>query len=201
MCPSIGRHWEVLGFQHTDPRTDLNRSGGLLNVLHFFFFFSHHFDILKSAYLLAQDAEQNFPLACVSINITRMVVEYLLAGKLSKMCNSGDKGVLDTTCKVYAGGLYHFYSRWRNLKRTIRDTEVTFNEVRKLMEKRPAKLLEGLAKGIQEQKAKNDPGRFEFTELDFTGRAPQGASQPAAKSSAPAGSVPRRLLNYRDGTE
>lgn len=33
VCPSIGRHWEVLGFQGGDPRTDLNRSGGLLNVL------------------------------------------------------------------------------------------------------------------------------------------------------------------------
>merc|ERR1712176_1501861 len=117
MCPSIGRHWEVLGFQHTDPRTDLNRSGGLLNVMHMFFFFSHHFEIFKEAYLLAQDTEQNFPLACVSINITRMVVDCLLSGKLTSFCNS-QKSVIDATSKVFTGGLFHFYHRWRSMKRT-----------------------------------------------------------------------------------
>eukprot|EP00435_Cladocopium_sp_Y103_P056819 s929_g19.t1 len=93
VCPTIGRHWEVLGFQGGDPRTDLNRSGGVLNVLQMFYFFSHHFDLLKAAYLLAQDVQQNYPLACVSINLTKMVIEALLAGKLSKLCNSGSKGV------------------------------------------------------------------------------------------------------------
>merc|ERR1719277_1444820 len=115
---------------------------------------------------------QNFPLACVSINITRMVVENLLAGRLSSLCNSSERGVFDTTCKVFAGGLFYFYSRWRSFKRTIRDTELTFNEVRALMEKRPSRLLDELAKGIGDQKAKSDPGRFEFTDLDFGGRAP-----------------------------
>lgn len=198
VCPSIGVHWEVMGFQHTDPRTDLNRSGGILNVLHLFFMFAHHFDILKSAYLLAQDSEQNFPLGCVSINITRMVVEYLLEGRLSSLCNSGENGVLDTTCRVYAGGFYHFYSRWRSLKRTIRDTEVTFNEVRRLMEKSPKKLLDGLAKGIEEMKAKKDPGKFEFTDLDFTSRAPQAGAPKAAARPGTATAVPRRLRNYQD---
>eukprot|EP00439_Symbiodinium_sp_Y106_P046763 s2124_g5.t6 len=55
VCPRIGSHWEVLGFQGTDPHTDLNRSGGLLNVVHMFFFFSHFFEIFKAAYLLSQD--------------------------------------------------------------------------------------------------------------------------------------------------
>ena len=50
---------------------DLNRSGGVLNVIQMFYFFAHHFDLMKAAYLLAQDAQHNFPLACVSINITK----------------------------------------------------------------------------------------------------------------------------------
>jgi len=203
VCPSIGGHWEVLGFQHTDPRTDLNRSGGILNVLHLFYFFTHHFDILKSAYLLAQDVEQNFPLACISINMTRMVLDFLLQGKLSSLCNGSDKGVLDTTCRVYSGAFYHFYSRWRALKRTIRDTEVTFNEVRKLLEKSPKKLVEGLAKGVEEMKAKSDPSRFEFTDLDFSSRAPAaaaaGGAAAAPKAAPTLPSVPRRLRNYHEG--
>ena len=32
--PPVSTQWEVLGFQGSDPRTDLNRSFGVLNVLH-----------------------------------------------------------------------------------------------------------------------------------------------------------------------
>lgn len=186
MCGSVGKHWEVLGFQHTDPRTDINRSGGLLNVLHLFYFACNHFELLKAAYLLAQDDQQNFPLACVSINITRMVIENFLAGRLSALCNAAGRtnGVLDVTCNIYAAGLYYFYSRWRSQKRTIRDTELTFNEVHSLIHKKPAKILAELEKGVADSKSKTDPGRFEFTDLSFgSARAagqqrPQGASPP-----------------------
>lgn len=194
-CPSIGRHWEVLGFQHTDPRTDLNRSGGVLNVLHFFFFFSHYFDILKAAYLLAQDGEQNFPLACVSINLTRMTIECLLAGRLSRLCNRDQKGVVHTTCEVYAGALFHFYSRWRTQKRTIQDSEVTFKEVRYLLERQPQKLLQGLEQGIKEQRDKTDASKFEFTDLDFGG-AP--AKKPPAPQQQQKAAAPGRWMNYQD---
>ena len=32
-CPAEGVHWERVGFQGADPRTDLNRSMGILAVL------------------------------------------------------------------------------------------------------------------------------------------------------------------------
>lgn len=191
VCPTIGRHWEVLGFQGGDPRTDLNRSGGVLNVLQMFYFFSHHFDLLKAAYLLAQDVQQNYPLFCVSINLTKMVIEALLAGKLSKLCNSGSKGVFDTCCQMHSAALYHFYWRWRTQKRSIEHTELTFNEVRALLFRRPAKLLEMLEQGIAESKAKSDPTRLEFTELDF------GAARPKAAKAKATASLPTRLWQYQ----
>lgn len=145
MCPSIGRHWELIGFQDTDPRTDLNRSGGVLNVVHMFFFLSHYYDSLAAIFQLSQDTEQNFPLACISITITRMVVDAFLAGHLSSVCAKGNRSVLETTCGVYAGALFHYYKRWRGLRRTIRDTEQTLKEVRALVAREPQKLLDGLA--------------------------------------------------------
>jgi hypothetical protein len=33
MCPRQGAHWEAIGFQGSDPRTDLNRSMKMLSVL------------------------------------------------------------------------------------------------------------------------------------------------------------------------
>ncbi|CAE7280966.1 ELMOD3 [Symbiodinium natans] len=178
VCPTVGRHWELLGFQSGDPRTDLNRSGGVLNVMQMFYFFSHHFDLMKSAYLLAQDAQHNFPLACVSINITKMVIECLLEGRLSKLCN-GSRGVFEMTCLVYSAAFFHWYWRWRTQKRSIRDTELTFKEVRALLERRPAKLLDMLQQGIAESKAKADPSRLEFTDIDFGGARGAGKGNQA----------------------
>eukprot|EP00931_Biecheleriopsis_adriatica_P057192 TRINITY_DN33918_c0_g1_i2.p1 TRINITY_DN33918_c0_g1~~TRINITY_DN33918_c0_g1_i2.p1 ORF type:complete len:570 (+),score=150.86 TRINITY_DN33918_c0_g1_i2:95-1804(+) len=190
VCPSIGSHWEVLGFQAGDPRTDLNRSGGLLNVLHMFYFFEHYFDLFKAAYRLAQDFDQNFPLACVSVNITRMVVECLLAGQLSEVCNSENE-IFETTCQVHSGGLHHFYYRWRTQKRTIKDSELTFNEVRELMVESPVQLVEGLVRGAEDLRQKTNASRLEFTDLDF-GRG-AGAEEPVQSD---AGAIPARLTKY-----
>jgi len=195
VCPSIGGHWEVLGFQHTDPRSDLNRSGGVLNVLHMLFFFSQHFEIFKSIYLLAQDERQNFPLACVSIGITRMVIECLLAGRLSRLCNKRPSGsLLETTCSVHAASLYHFYARWRSQKRTIADTEKTNNEVRALIEKRPEKLIQELANKVEEHRSQRDPARLEFTDLDLGSARPAEIGRSVQKAKAE--KVPTRLNQY-----
>eukprot|EP00929_Paragymnodinium_shiwhaense_P104453 TRINITY_DN68897_c0_g1_i3.p1 TRINITY_DN68897_c0_g1~~TRINITY_DN68897_c0_g1_i3.p1 ORF type:complete len:1066 (-),score=299.85 TRINITY_DN68897_c0_g1_i3:184-3381(-) len=198
-CASIGSHWGVLGWQNTDVRMDVNRSGGVLNILHIFYFYDKYFDILKSAFLLSQDHEQHFPLCCVSINISQLVMEYFLAGTFSSMCNKD--GVFETVCRMHAGGLHYFYMRWRTQKRSIRDTEKTMKEIRALMSSKPKKLLEELDKGVEEKKAKNDATRLEFTELDFgtaRGNAPRAA--PAQGKSA-ASAVPARLRNYDAGAE
>jgi len=194
MCPSIGRHWEVMGFQNTDPRMDLNRSGGVLNVIHMFYFFSKYFEILKAAFQLAQDFEQNFPLFCVSINITAMVIEAFLNGFLSSVCDSGG-GVFDGVCKVYCSGLFPFYWQWRSQKRTIRDAEATFKEVRGLLENAPRKLLDQFEKAVVANSASCGMSEnVEFADLDAAATAaglpPSGGSFSLA--------VPRRLRNYED---
>lgn len=203
VCGMVGNHWEVLGFQGSDPRTDLNRAGGVLNVIHMFYVFAKHLEIFKGAFQLAQDGEQNFPLACVCINITKMVMENLLAGKLSSLCNSGNQGVFDTTCTVFAGGFFHWYSQWRSQKRRIQDTDKTLKEVQALMEKRPAKLLEGLSKGIAELRSKTDPSRFEFTDLALgsaRGPSQEGAAPPAGSQGSTKTSIPQRLRNYQQSS-
>jgi hypothetical protein len=169
VCPSIGGHWQELGFQASDPRTDLNRSGCVLNILHMFYFFTHYFDIFKSTYLLAQDPEQNFPFACISINISGLVVNALLDGRLTKLCNASDRGLFETCCHIHAAALHYFYKEWKAKKRTIRDTEKTLNELRCLLKSKPRKLLQDLQKGDAEMKARTNASRLEFTELDFGG--------------------------------
>jgi len=202
-CPSIGNHWEVVGFQAGDPRTDLNRSGGVLNVLHLFFFVAHHLELATIYFQMSQDEQQNFPLACISINITRMVVESLLAGRLSALCSkeSGEHKALEMTCKMHSAGLFYFCSRWRSQKRTIQHTEQTLKELKELLDRKPAKLLEDLAQGEKKKSVLRAPVA-EFADLEAlkdTVQAPllsQKSRGLWARSKAAV--LPKRLRRYSD---
>ena len=162
VCPRVGSHWEVLGFQGADPVTDLNRSGGLLNVIQMFFFFAHYFDIFKAAYHLSQDVEQNFPLAAVCINITKMVMDALQTGHLA---NLEAPDVFHVANRAFCGGLHHFYYQWRTQKRTIRDSEMTFKEVQSSLRTRPEQLLEALEKAMAQRKQRAEVESIDFTDL------------------------------------
>jgi hypothetical protein len=196
-CPSIGAHWEVIGFQGGDPRTDINRSGGVLNILHLYFFLTHNFDILKACWLLSQDHEQHFPMACISINITQTVLEAFLAGSLSNVCNKGGDNLFETLCKIHNAALFYFYSQWRHQKRTIVDTDRTKKEIKAMLTKKPAALLDELNRGVEDDRKRQDPNKLEFTSLDF-GTAGGSDSKQAGPRSAPPkqSAVPVRLRNY-----
>ena len=51
----MGSHWEVLGFQGTNPETDLNRFGGMCNLLHVLHFLSFNLSMLEDIFALARD--------------------------------------------------------------------------------------------------------------------------------------------------
>mmetsp|Transcript_20396 Transcript_20396/g.37113 ORF Transcript_20396/g.37113 Transcript_20396/m.37113 type:complete len:378 (-) Transcript_20396:124-1257(-) len=167
-CPTIGGHWEVMGFQHTDPRTDINRSGGLLNIIHLAWFLSSPqlIDVLRSMFVLSQNQDQEFPLALVSINITSMVLKAFATGHFSRLCNSNG-AVLETTCKLHAAGLWFFQSRWKSQKRSIREghMQAALQEVEAQLVK-PQKLLGTFQKGLEDSRQKNQLSKLEFTDLD-----------------------------------
>jgi len=209
-CPSIGSHWEVLGFQSGDPRTDLNRSGGVLNILHLFLFVAHHPDLAMSCFQVSQDYHQNFPLACISINITNLVIESLSSGRLSALCGkeTSELGVLELTSRLHNAGLFFFFSRWRSQKRTIEHTELTLNEIKALLDRKPTKLLEELPRPGQASRAKKPAALAmpEFADLEAMKEAMDGAVEKAPHRSlsrglwarSKAAVLPKRLRRYQD---
>eukprot|EP00439_Symbiodinium_sp_Y106_P046577 s2124_g5.t4 len=147
-----------------------------------------------------EDDQQHFPLAAVCINITKMVMDALAAGSFSSILDEIDKGaipVAETTCLIFSGGLHHFYSRWRTQKRTIRDSEQTFKEVRALMCSQPATLLEELHKGSEQAAIgaiKADSAQVEFTNLGSVD--PKEALLESPGPGPPPGG-PRGLRHYQ----
>jgi len=72
-CPGkIGPHWETLGFQGSDPRTDLNRSkdSGCLALVQLLYLAEAQPDLARDLYSLANTPGQDWPLACTSLLFT-----------------------------------------------------------------------------------------------------------------------------------
>ncbi|CEG45672.1 Uncharacterized conserved protein [Plasmopara halstedii] len=82
----IGMHWESIGFQGTDPSTDL-RGCGVLSLLQMLYLVENFHDLSHRFYALSQHPSRHFPFACVLINTSLQCVVALRNGALYPECN------------------------------------------------------------------------------------------------------------------
>jgi len=81
-----GKHWEEIGFQGSDPATDL-RGTGMLSLLQMCYFVEDNPATLAQVWEVAKDKESGFPFAVVAINITRWTMDCIRGGKLNGIMN------------------------------------------------------------------------------------------------------------------
>ncbi|ESO86310.1 hypothetical protein LOTGIDRAFT_176910, partial [Lottia gigantea] len=76
--PRIGSHWEEIGFQGSDPGTDL-RGVGILGLVQLLYFLQHtkYGQIARDIYKLSLHPTQNFPFCVMGINISRICLQSL----------------------------------------------------------------------------------------------------------------------------
>ena len=86
-CRVVGSHWELVGFQGADPRTDLNRAMGCLSLLQLLALKEERPELLTELLQLCNAQDQDWPLCCVAIGFTADAVQALRAGKLYKVIN------------------------------------------------------------------------------------------------------------------
>jgi len=122
------------------------------------------------------------------MQITRMVLEALLAGKLTRLLNSDpsiwpDNSVYTMLCRVHNAGVFNFYTRWQKLKRRSPSTWMsTCQKVRDLMEAKPGKLLEEFRQGMRDLEAsgaddsRHVDGGTELATESFISRSRSGMS-------------------------
>lgn len=190
MCPKVGQHWEVLGFSR-NPCADLNASGGLLALVHLFYFFSdvQLFNILKALYSLSTDERQGFSLVYVSTTLTCMTVEAFVRGHVSQLCNRAGTSIFESVCNIYASTCYYFYSVWTTFKRTMSDVDMTLKEISVLLHTKPSRLTDALTRGVESNRERANAGKLQYTDMDF------GASRGPKKTT----DMAKRAQKYRDG--
>ncbi|PAA47061.1 hypothetical protein BOX15_Mlig030018g2 [Macrostomum lignano] len=143
-CPRFGAHWEAVGFQGSDPSTDLRGCGmlGPLCLLHLVT--SPRLASLRAdAFRLSLDAEQNYPFCVMSINLTRAVLIALRHQSLNRLINSsGDP--LATFLDVYAALLQRLHTVWRSGGKTIMDSGFVVRDLETACIRNPEALLREL---------------------------------------------------------
>uniref|UniRef100_A0A096LU79 ELMO domain containing 3 n=1 Tax=Poecilia formosa TaxID=48698 RepID=A0A096LU79_POEFO len=121
-CPRYGPHWENIGFQGSDPATDL-RGTGFLGLMHTLYFVMdpETLPLARDIYKLSQHPTQNFPFCVMSINMTRIALQVLREEALSKECNRRQQvvGVLN---EFYVATFLHIYQLWKTQQKTIADS-------------------------------------------------------------------------------
>jgi|AntAceMinimDraft_11_1070367.scaffolds.fasta_scaffold41003_1 hypothetical protein len=116
----FGSHWEDVGFQGSNPATDL-RGCGMLGLLQLLFLINHSHPNAAAIHKLSRDAIQEFPMAPLSINITHITLKAVRKGLLTGEANRLGS-VWKAADNFYCGAFYEFYLRWKSGGKTIMDS-------------------------------------------------------------------------------
>ncbi|KAL3863161.1 hypothetical protein ACJMK2_004930 [Sinanodonta woodiana] len=152
-CPRTGGHWEEIGFQGTDPATDL-RGCGLLGLVNLLYFLTDRKcrSIAHDVYKLSLHPTQNFPFCVMGINITRIALQTLREEGLNRECNKS-KSVLNTVNDFYVGTYLHMYEIWKGQSRTISDSGHVLREVEIFAKKNPKLVIKNIESYIEKKKS------------------------------------------------
>ncbi|XP_067857221.1 ELMO domain-containing protein 3 [Heptranchias perlo] len=150
-CARYGSHWEQLGFQGTDPGTDL-RGTGFLGLMHTLYMVMdlQTLPLARDIYKLSQHQTQNFPFSLMSINITRITIQALREECLTKDCNRRQQ-VIGVLNDFYVAAFLHLYQIWKTQHKTISDSGFVLKEVEMFAKKNPKQLLKRLETYLMER--------------------------------------------------
>jgi hypothetical protein len=106
----VGSHWTDIGFQGTDPSTDL-RGAGMLGVLQLLYFVSEFPKTAKAILRHSQDSRFEFPLCVTYLEFSIMSLELMRSGVLYEYCNNQGE-VIQSTCIVVVRLFVLFMQRY-----------------------------------------------------------------------------------------
>ncbi|KRX09134.1 hypothetical protein PPERSA_08850 [Pseudocohnilembus persalinus] len=138
-CLRYGSHWEEIGFQGSDPATDI-RGGGMFGILQILAFVSNHILYLREALQYSQHEKYNFPLSITLMNITTYVLVMLKEGKLDDLINS-EKQVMSILNKIYFTTFFVFFDNYKSSKSTVESIGHLLKNVRENVQANPKKFL------------------------------------------------------------
>ena len=118
-CPPMyGSHWEAVGFQGSDPATDV-RGGGLFSLVQLLSFVQGDSrELALRLFQLSNDPVQHFPFSVVALNVSGFVLAALRSGVLHGECSR--RGDVWLACQaLFAAAMSSFHRQWKEQSATI----------------------------------------------------------------------------------
>ena len=104
-CPRYGQHWEEVGFQGSDPATDL-RGVGMLGVMQALYLSTtpELLPFARDVFSLSRHPSQEFPLLVLSLNLTRICLHCLRDGILDRNTSNLMSTTAHSRQTLFGGG-------------------------------------------------------------------------------------------------
>ena len=125
--PRFGPQWEVIGFQGSDPATDL-RGAGVLALLQMLHLATRRPKLIESLFMTS-DSGTAFPLMTVSINLTQVSLQAMRAGGITKEANKappskgkqGSEPLYEALHNMHAACFLYLLREWKRRKCVTQD--------------------------------------------------------------------------------
>jgi len=144
----LGRHWEEIGFQTSNPETDF-RSTGLFSIFFLLYFVdSMYLPLAKQIYQFSHNQNQQYPFCCIGINLANILIKYLRQKtsrmNLRKLTNEkySENTAIDLVGKLFIALYLSFYLKWKNNGYTIVHTQQVLNELEQILIHQPRILFQ-----------------------------------------------------------
>eukprot|EP00667_Euglena_gracilis_P013917 EG_transcript_14375 len=137
--PVTGGHIQKIGFQGTDPRTDL-RTAGMFSLLQALYFVSKHPELAKEYYAISVSATHEFPWILCSINFSCMVLDLVKEKRLHRVANQMGS-LLAAADAVYVGLFRQFVALWTSKpQRSIAEWDSARTALKEMAKENPQRL-------------------------------------------------------------
>eukprot|EP00277_Geminigera_cryophila_P015339 CAMPEP_0179455380 /NCGR_PEP_ID=MMETSP0799-20121207/39354_1 /TAXON_ID=46947 /ORGANISM="Geminigera cryophila, Strain CCMP2564" /LENGTH=320 /DNA_ID=CAMNT_0021254421 /DNA_START=1 /DNA_END=963 /DNA_ORIENTATION=+ len=122
--PRYGAHWEAIGFQGSDPATDL-RDLGMFSVIQMVFLATKRLRKAMQMFRFASEHQEvvgavghGFPFTLLCISLSQVCLEVMRNGSLVGLMNTA-ASVIDVLNNLYFGMLCDFYATWRSKNMSV----------------------------------------------------------------------------------
>ena len=109
-CRSIGSHWQDIGFQATDPKTDI-RGAGMFGVVQMLYMVTTFGVAMEAILQRSQHEKYEFPLAVKMFEFSVIILKLLRQGKLTAWCNS-EKDVWNVANQAFSATFFMFIHQY-----------------------------------------------------------------------------------------
>jgi hypothetical protein len=138
-CQCYGRHWENIGFQGNNPKSDL-KGVGMFGVLQLLCFSERYTFYARDILEYSNTKEYGFPMASLMLNFSMFTLEAFREGCLTSICNK-QKSVMNTLNEFYVCLIEYFFNFYETQKCTIHYLDDLLKEIHVTSKKHPRKIM------------------------------------------------------------